>query len=43
MYPEILVWVEYHLTDAGKALILIFDSICAWVMDYRPETSGQIF
>ena len=42
MYPEIPPRVEYELTDAGKALIPILESISEWVITHCPEVAGMI-
>lgn len=42
MYPEIPPRVEYHLTDAGKALIPILETISYWVLEYCPEAAERI-
>jgi DNA-binding HxlR family transcriptional regulator len=34
--------VEYELTDAGKALIPILESISEWVITHCPEVAGMI-
>jgi DNA-binding HxlR family transcriptional regulator len=42
MYPEIPPRVEYHLTEAGKALIPILGIISEWVLKYCPEAAELI-
>jgi DNA-binding HxlR family transcriptional regulator len=42
MYSEIPPRVEYELTEAGRALIPILESIGRWVVDYCPEVADRI-
>jgi DNA-binding HxlR family transcriptional regulator len=42
MYPEIPPRVEYELTNAGKAIIPILESISKWVIEYCPEVAKRI-
>lgn len=36
-YPQIPPKVEYSLTERGKSLIPILDSMCDWGEQHRPE------
>ena len=36
-YPQIPPKVEYSLTECGKSLIPILDSMCEWGFQHRPE------
>ena len=41
-HAEIPPRVEYRLTDAGKALIPILESISTWVLDFCPCAAERI-
>jgi DNA-binding HxlR family transcriptional regulator len=41
-HAEIPPRVEYQLTDAGKALIPILESISSWVQDFCPGAAERI-
>ena len=41
-YDEIPPRVEYSLTDKGKSVVLILQSICKWAGIFRRESSGNI-
>lgn len=34
-YPQVPPKVEYSLTDTGRSLIPILDSICSWGLEHR--------
>ncbi len=42
LHPEIPPRVDYHLTDAGKALIPILETISTWITEYCPEAADRI-
>ncbi len=42
MYPEIPPRVEYELTESGRALMPILESISNWVVDYCPGVASRI-
>ena len=41
-HAEIPPRVEYRLTDAGKALVPILESISSWVLAFCPAAAGKI-